>query len=142
MSSQAEAKVKVPGGAFYAGDGLTVDPITRTVSAGGGGGDSGVTTLHIYISAIDSETQTPTFTADKTPKEMLHVTTPTWCVLTFAAGLLGESEVSMSVPPAWGGGAPSFGYIYDTTVKNKNRYVAIGNTETNKWEVDLVFFGS
>ena len=29
-------KVKVPGGAFYAGDGLTVDPITRTVSAGGG----------------------------------------------------------------------------------------------------------
>ena len=31
-------KVKVPGGAFYAGDGLTVDPVTRTVSAGGGGG--------------------------------------------------------------------------------------------------------
>ena len=31
-------KVKVPGGAFYAGDGLTVDPITRTVSAAGGGG--------------------------------------------------------------------------------------------------------
>lgn len=29
-------KVKVPGGAFYLGDGLTVDPITRTVSAGGG----------------------------------------------------------------------------------------------------------
>ncbi len=142
MSSQAEAKVKVPGGAFYAGDGLTVDPITRTVSAGGGGGDSGVTILHIYISAIDGETQTPTFTADKTPKEMLYVTTPTWCVITFAAGLLGESEVSMSVPPAWGGGEPSFGYIYDTTVKNKNRYVAIGNTETNKWEVDLVFFGS
>ena len=25
-------KVKVPGGAFYAGDGLTVDPMTRTVS--------------------------------------------------------------------------------------------------------------
>lgn len=27
-------KVKVPGGAFYLGDGLTVDPVTRTVSAG------------------------------------------------------------------------------------------------------------
>lgn len=26
-------KVKVPGGAFYLGDGLTVDPVTRTVSA-------------------------------------------------------------------------------------------------------------
>ena len=33
-----ENKVKVPGGAFYAGDGLTVDPVTRTVSAGGGDG--------------------------------------------------------------------------------------------------------
>lgn len=31
------SKVKVPGGAFYAGEGLEVDPITRTVSAGGGG---------------------------------------------------------------------------------------------------------
>ena len=30
-------KVKVPGGAFYAGDGLTVDPVTRTVSSGGSG---------------------------------------------------------------------------------------------------------
>lgn len=30
-------KVKVPGGAFYLGDGLTVDQTTRTVSAGGGG---------------------------------------------------------------------------------------------------------
>ena len=29
-------KVKVPGGAFYVGDGLTVDQTTRTVSAGGG----------------------------------------------------------------------------------------------------------
>ena len=29
-------KVKVPGGAFYLGDGLTVDPVTRTVSTGGG----------------------------------------------------------------------------------------------------------
>ena len=27
-------KVKVPGGAFYAGDGLTVDPVARTVSTG------------------------------------------------------------------------------------------------------------
>ena len=33
-------KVKVPGGAFYLGDGLTVDPVTRTVSGGGGGGGS------------------------------------------------------------------------------------------------------
>lgn len=37
MSSKVSNKMKVPGGAFYAGDGLTVDPVTRTVSAGGGG---------------------------------------------------------------------------------------------------------
>lgn len=36
MSSKVSNKMKVPGGAFYAGDGLTVDPITRTVSASGG----------------------------------------------------------------------------------------------------------
>lgn len=36
MSSKVSNKMKVPGGAFYAGDGLTVDPITRTVSARGG----------------------------------------------------------------------------------------------------------
>lgn len=36
MSNKVSSQMKVPGGAFYAGDGLTVDPITRTVSAGGG----------------------------------------------------------------------------------------------------------
>lgn len=34
--SNDKNKVKVPGGAFYAGDGLTVDAKTRTVSAGAG----------------------------------------------------------------------------------------------------------
>ena len=133
-------KVKVPGGAFYAGDGLTVDPVTRTVSASGGGGDGGVTTLHIYISAIGQDGLT--FTADKTPKEMLYVTTPTWCVITFAPGLLEDNEASVSVPPAWGkGGAPSFGYVYDSN-DNKIRYVVAGNMETNKWEVNLTIFSS
>ena len=36
MSNKVPSKTKVPGGAFYAGDGLTVDPSTRTVSASGG----------------------------------------------------------------------------------------------------------
>ncbi len=51
-------KVKVPGGAFYAGDGLTVDPVSRTVSAGGGGGGSTVeldTTLTQSGKAADAE---------------------------------------------------------------------------------------
>ena len=37
MANKVSNKMKVTGGAFYAGDGLTVDPITRTVSASGGG---------------------------------------------------------------------------------------------------------
>ena len=37
MKYDMDNKVKVPGGAFYAGDGLTVDPVNRTVSAGGSG---------------------------------------------------------------------------------------------------------
>lgn len=36
-------KTKVPGGAFYAGDGLNVDLVTRTVSAEGGGAQSDYT---------------------------------------------------------------------------------------------------
>ena len=45
-------KVKVPGGAFYVGDGLTVDPITRTVSAGGGGGASGVNIIRVVENGL------------------------------------------------------------------------------------------
>ena len=139
MSNKVSGKIKVPGGAFYAGDGLTVDPITRTVSADGGGVDSGVTTLHIYISAIDRETLTPTFTADKTPREMQYVTTPTWCIMTFAAGLLGEKEASLSVPPVFAGGAPSFGYIYNIN-NNKNVYVVYGDIDKNKWILNFAYF--
>lgn len=126
MSNKVSSKTKVPGGAFYAGDGLTVDPSTRTVSASGWGGDSGVTTLHIYISAVDKETLTPTFTADKTPKEIYEAKTPTWCIMTFAAGLMGENETSVAIPPAFYRGEPSFGHIYDT---DKNVYVVQGSIE-------------
>ena len=73
---------------------------------------------------------------------MLSVTTPTWCVVTFAAGLieeLGGKEISFGVPPAWGFGAPSFGHYY--TVNKPNEYVVRGNVETNKWEVNLRAFG-
>ena len=112
-------------------------PVLNVV--GGGGGDSGVTTLHIHISAIDQETKNPTFTADKTPTDML-VTTPTWCVITFAAGLFGENEASFGVPPAWGSAEPNFGYTYDTK-ENMDKYVVAGNLSTNEWEIDLTSFG-
>ena len=112
-------------------------PVLNVV--GGGGGDSGVTTLHIQISAIDQGTHNPIFTADKTPKEMF-VTTPTWCVITFAAGLFGENEVSIGVPPAWGASEPNFGYIYDTK-ENMGKYVVSGYLNTNEWKIDVRLFG-
>ena len=48
-------KVKVPGGAFYAGDGLTVDPMTRTVSAGGGDGGSPDAVLYTAQTLTDAQ---------------------------------------------------------------------------------------
>ena len=76
-----------------------------------GGGGGGITTLHINITDINAETKEPTFTADKTPAEMLQAaaTGPIWCVVSFAAGLMGEEAVSFGVPPTWGAGAPTFG---------------------------------
>lgn len=135
MSNKSN-KVKVPGGAFYAGDGLTVDPITRTVSAGGGGGgDSGVTTLHIYVSAIDKETFTATFTADKTPRDIFETKTPTWCVVTFAPGTFVENEFIICVPPAFNGIDIAFGYIYD--IKNgKNKWFVCQDNQV-RWKLDI-----
>ena len=69
-----ENKVKVPGGAFYAGDGLTVDPVTRTVSAGGGGtvtsvnGATGAVKSTFYVTVTKGADGS--VTADKTLEEI------------------------------------------------------------------------
>lgn len=139
MSSKVSNKMKVPGGAFYAGDGLTVDPITRTVSAGGGG-DSGVTTLHIYISAIDEETFTATFTADKTPKEIFETKLPTWCVVTFAPGTFVDDEFIICAPPAFKGIHIAFGYIYDIQ-NGKNKWLVCQDGQV-RWKLDLTVFAN
>ena len=62
-------KVKVPGGAFYVGDGLTVDPMTRTVSAGGGGAGGGLFKVTITGTANESG-DIYTYVSDKTGKEV------------------------------------------------------------------------
>ena len=64
----------------------------------------GVTTLHINVTSINMETLNPTFTADKTPEEMLQasVNGPIWCVVTFAAGVMSEEAMSFGVPPSMG----------------------------------------
>lgn len=106
----------------------------------------GVTTLHINVTAINTETKEPTFTADKTPVEMLRASAngSIWCVISFAAGLMGEEAVSFGVPPTWGAGAPTFG----TSVSI--RHQEGGNNEIsdvvtselpNTWILDLSGFG-
>lgn len=67
-------KVKVPGGAFYLGDGLTVDTVTRTVSAGGGD----VTTPDWNqndATASDYIKNRPFYTGDSVETEIIPATT-------------------------------------------------------------------
>lgn len=100
-----------------------------------GGGDSGVTTLHIYVSAIDKETFTATFTADKTPEDIFETKTPTWCVVTFAPDTFVKKEFTICVPPAFNGIDIAFGYIYD--IKNgKNKWFVCQDGQV-RWKLDL-----
>jgi hypothetical protein len=100
-----------------------------------GGGDSGVTTLHIYVSAIDKETFTATFTADKTPEDIFETKTPTWCVVTFAPDVFVENELTFCVPPAFNGTDIAFGYIYD--IKNgKNKWFVCQDGRV-RWKLDI-----
>ena len=141
-------KVKVPGGAFYAGDGLTVDPVTRTVSAGGGSVPEagGVTTLHINVTAVNKETLEPTFTADKTPTEMQQasVNGPIWCVVTFAAGVMSGGALSLGIPPAWNGiRTVAFGSrtlpVHDQGGEN-DVALAVSGTPDTEWFIELIAF--
>ena len=106
----------------------------------------GVTTLHIDVTAINMETKEPTFTADKTPMEMLQASAngPIWCVISFAAGLMGEEAASFGVPPTWRSGAPTFGTSVsirhqeggDNKISN-----AVTSELPNTWILDLSAFG-
>ena len=135
--------------------GENLEPITRLEkflkeyggSGGSGGGSGGVTTLHINVTAINLETMEATFTADKTPTEMQQasVNGPIWCVVTIAAGLMGEKAVSTGVPPAWYGGKPAFGSVtantHNDNGNNKTGYVVRQGGPDN-WIFDATQFGS
>ena len=105
----------------------------------------GATTLHINVTGANPETGEATFTADKTPLEMQEasVTGPIWCVITFAAGLMGRDAVSIGVPPAWYGGYPAFGFVqaivHDESGNNINFYAVRKSTDT--WLLNLNAFG-
>ena len=38
-------------------------------------------------------------------------TSPSWCVITFAAGIHGDNPVTLGLPPAWHSIMPAFGCV-------------------------------
>ena len=112
-----------------------------------GGGSGGVTTLHINITAINLETMEATFTADKTPNEMLQasVNGPIWCVVTFEAGTMEEHAISIGLPPAGAGFELAFGLViaggHDENGNNKILY-AVSQKTRAAWIVNLNAFVS
>ena len=134
--------------------GENLEPITRLEkflkeyrgSGGSGGGGDGVTTLHINVTAVNMETMEATFTADKTPAEMQQaaVNGPVWCVVSFAAGIMGDSAVSMGIPPAWLSGMAAFGavtaFVHEDDGSNKIIYTVRG-ADSDRWVLDITAFG-
>ena len=134
---------------IIAGQDLT--PITRLEkflkdfggSGGSGGGSGGVTTLHINVTAANMETMEATFTADKTPEEMQQasVNGPTWCVVTFAAGVMSGEALSLGIPPSMEAiNTVAFGSrtlpVHD--VDGENDVVsAVSGTPVDGWDIDL-----
>ena len=120
--------------------------IAKKLCGGGGGGVGEITTLHINITAVNFETMEATFTADKTPAELRQAagTGPVWCVVTIAAGVLGETAIVIGAPPAWRGGPLAFGESIEaehgTDGYNKTSYLVIQRGENN-WSLDLTQFG-
>ena len=128
---------------------MTIAEIIALVrlAGGGGSGGGGITTLHINVTAINPETMEVTFTADKTPKEMQQAAAngPIWCVITFAAGLMGEEAISIGLPPVWGGYGTSFGGITPLVHKENgnNDYIcAVLGAPPDEWIIDLRAFGN
>ena len=134
---------------IIAGQDLT--PITRLEmflkNFGGGGGGSGgssggVTTLHINITAINTETMEATFTADKTPMEMLQasVNGPIWCVVTFEAGTMEDHAASVGLSPAGAGSRLAFGLViginHDGNGNNEIFYL-VSQKSSVAWVVDM-----
>ena len=135
--------------------GENLEPITRMEqflkkfggSGGSGGGGGGATTLHINVTAINLETMEATFTADKTPLEMQQASAngPTWCVVSFAAGIIAGEAVSIGLPPAFMGNVAAFGsviwIVHEDNGNNKIVY-AVKQELADKWSLDLTAFRS
>ena len=128
--------VTVPDGTLL--DGMA--PLIESIETGGE-----VTTLHINVTAVNTETMEVTFTADRTPSEMQQASAngPTWCVVSFPAGILSEEAVSIGVPPAWP--TPAFGgaiaAVHEDHGNNKLVY-AVRQGLPDTWILDLSAFAT
>ena len=118
---------------------------TPVVSDVGGG----VTTLHINVTAVNTEAALVTAsTSDKTPEEMEQASLngPIWCVVTFAAGILSEEAVSVGIPPAYSGGGVAFGMMvggdHEADGRNSVIYAVTPGDTINPWVIDLMACGS
>lgn len=128
-----------------------IDAIIAKKLCGGGGSSvpttGGVTTLHINVTAVNFETKEATFTADKTPVEMQQAsaTGPTWCVVSFAAGVLDPGVLSIGIHPAWAAFDPAFGLViregHGADGNNQIIYAVRGGP-SGKWVLDLNAFQS
>ena len=106
----------------------------------------GITTLHINVTGINFETMEATFTADKTPTEIQQASAngPTWCVVTFAAGVLSDEALSLGIPPAWWGiNTVAFG-SRTLPVHNENGEndvaLSVSGTPNIGWDIDIAAF--
>ena len=141
-NAKAAVKAAIEGKGVTVPDGTLLDgmaPLIESIEA------SGVTTLHINVTAVNTETMEATFTADRTPLEMQQASAngPTWCVVSFPAGILSEEAVSVGIPPAWP--TPAFGgaiaAVHGDHGNNKLVY-AVRQGSPDTWILDLSAFGS
>lgn len=118
-------KVKVPGGAFYLGDGLTVDTVTRTVSAGGGN----VTTPDWNQNdetAADYIKNRPFYTGDTVETVLVEESTvsftnPSANIYYGAISTTIELAVGETYEVSWDGA------VYECVCKSVSGFAVIGN---------------
>ena len=141
-NAKAAVKAAIEGKGVTVPDGTLLDgmaPLIESIETGE------VTTLHINVTAVNTETMEATFTADRTPSEMQQASAngPTWCVVSFSAGILSEEAVSVGVPPAWYGFGSAFGggiaAVHGDDGSNKLVY-AVRQGLPDTWILDLSAF--
>ena len=119
-------KVKVPGGAFYAGDGLTVDQTTRTVSAGGGSSVSTPDWNQNDATASDYIKNRPFYTGDPVETVLVEESTVSFALATAnmyygAISTTIELTVGETYEVSWDGA------VYECVCKSVSGFPVIGN---------------